>query len=395
VRRPSRSIALLSCGSWIFFACAGAPAKKPPPSFELIIDPALQGQSPAKLAAWLVYAETRRKVYEEQYETRRNPAADDYLIELRARAALAGFWREQRKKADVPADEYLDRLVAIDDAGQLETHVLLSFVKPGWTIPAAELARIDFAALKNLDLLEKDPPTYAVAKPASGGLWSDAPGMSLPDPEQFHPQRVPCTQSFPALRKAVQAWERERDELDGAPAAAESGAGFLRVLSLSRGDPPFAQRGATWVSPKPYWLLFIAGFCAIEHEKYELAEQWLESAVALAPELPAARMELTHALVSLRKFDRADAILDQSLAQSTDRCELARAWRRRGYIRFEQRRLEESRGAYLHSLELDPDSPIARSELELLRREIEHEGGHPDWYVPPASNQLVTVCPKA
>jgi hypothetical protein len=85
-------------------------------------------------------------------------------------------------------------------------------------------------------------------------------------------------------------------------------------------------------------------------------------------------------------------VIDDVLATQQDRCELARAWRRRGYIRFEQRRLDEARIAYQRSLEYDPDSKIARSELDLLRREITDNGGHPDWYVPPASTTHVTVC---
>jgi tetratricopeptide (TPR) repeat protein len=136
----------------------------------------------------------------------------------------------------------------------------------------------------------------------------------------------------------------------------------------------------------------VAGFCANDIEDYAGAERWLEAAMALSPTTPQAPNELTHALVFQRKFDRADAVIDTVLANTDDRCELARAWRRRGYIRFEQRRLDDSRIAYQKSLEYDPGSEIARSELALLHGEIEREGGHPDWYVPPASGTKVTVC---
>jgi tetratricopeptide (TPR) repeat protein len=388
--RRSTSIAGL-CG--VLVACASPPEQAARENFEIVLDTALQGQSTQQRAAWLLYATTRLKTYQQLQETRHNPAADDYLIELRARVALAGFWRDERKKADVPADEYLDRTVAMEAAGELEEHVLGAFLKPGWTIPPGEFERIDFAAVKVVS--PGETPTYATAKPRSGVLWPVVPGSSLPDPIALHPQRVPCTESLPKLRRAITARESEREQLDGEPAAADDSASFVRLLAASRVDSRHRTRGATWVSSRPYWMLFIAGFCANEQQDYAAAERWLESAVALSPSKPDARNELTHSLVFQGKFDRADAILDAILGSSQDRCELGYAWRRRGYIRFEQRRLDESRAAYLRSLEYDPGSAIARSELELLRRTIQQEGGNPDWYVPPASFQGVTTCPAS
>jgi tetratricopeptide (TPR) repeat protein len=263
---------------------------------------------------------------------------------------------------------------------------------PGWTIPADELARIDFGAVAELAREPIAAPTYAVPKSGAGALSSEIPGEALPDPLKLHPQQVPCTESLPTLRQAIRAWEQERDQLDGAPAAAEDRESFLRILAQSTGLAPFATRGATWVSPKPLWLLFEAGFCSIEHERYADAVRWLESAVEMAPDVHSVRMELVHALLSLREIDHADSLLDFTFSHSQDRCQLAGAWRQRGYIRFEQRRLEESRDAYLRSLEYDPNSALARSELAGLAHVIEQNGGNPKWYVPPASKTQLTVC---
>jgi tetratricopeptide (TPR) repeat protein len=379
---------------WLLGACATPPGEAAPDTFDVVLDPSVS-RSTVQGAAWIVYGLARGKTYNDLKSVRHNPAAEDYLIELRARAALAEFWRDQQGKPDVPSDSYLDWLVEIDAAGNLEEHVLAALFKPGWTIPAPELERVDFSALEQA-LPRDETPTYAIARPSSGKLSSDIPGFDLPDPIALHPSQVPCTQSLPTLRGAIAHWERERVALDGASAAANSGAEFIALIAAARNDPPFRTRGATWVSPRPYYLLFVAGFCAIELEEYEQAEQWLESAVAMAPNINTARMELAHALVSQGKLDRADAIIAPTLATSQDRCELARAWRRRGYIRFEQRRLDEARTAYLRSLEYDPDSGIARSELELLRREVAQHGGNPEWYVPPPSSpDRVTRCPDA
>jgi hypothetical protein len=376
---------------WVLGACATPPGDSAPDAFDVVLDPSVVSQSTVLGAAWSVYGLARVKAYGDLKSVRHNPAADDYLIELRARAELAAFWRDQQGKPDVPSDSYLDRLVEIDAAGNLEEHVLASLFKPGWTIPAPELERIDWSALEHA-LPRGETPTYATARPRSGKLSSDIPGFALPDPIALHPSQVPCTQSLPTLRRAIADWERERVTLDGAPAPANSDAEFLALIAAAHDDPPFRTRGATWVSPRVYLVLFLAGFCANEIEDYPDAERWLESAMALVPTSPHAPNELTHALVFQRKFDRADAVIDHVLAITQDRCELARAWRRRGYIRFEQRRLDESRIAYQRSLEYDPDSKIARSELELLRRAIVANGGQPDWYVPPASRTLVTDC---
>ena len=261
--------------------------------------------------------------------------------------------------------------------------------------PGDELARIDFAALSDLAREPIAAPSYALPKPGSGELRSDDSRGGAPRSAALHPARMPCTESLPTLRRATAEWDEKRDALDGEPLAAEDRPAFHAVLSAARESPAHRARGATWVSPRAYWMFFLAGFCAIEQEDYAQAERWLESAVALSPENETGRGELTHALVFQRKFDRADAIVETTIATSQDRCDLARAWRRRGYIRFEQRRLDEARAAYVRSLEYDPDSPIARSELELLRREITANGGSPDWYVPPTSVQHVTVCPPS
>ena len=383
------SIAVLLTG--LLAGCSTPTAPQREARFEITLDTSVQSQSTAQREAWRAYAAARIQAYQDLAPVRRNPAAEDYLIELRARSALARFWRDQQGKPDVPKDAYLDRLLEIEGAGLLEEHVLTALYQPGWTVPAAELAQLDFGALHQTPS-RPETPTLATARPQSGKLASEIPGYALPDPVTLHPSRIPCTDSLPTLRRAVASWEQEEKQLDGAPASANSDAEFRALIAADRGRSPFRERGATWVSPHAYFLLFVAGFCANEIEDYPRAERWLESAMAMAPRAPQVPMELAHALVSQRKFDRADAVIDHVLATMLDRCELARAWRRRGYIRFEQRRLDDSRIAYQRSLEYDPDSPIARSELDLLRRAVAENGGHPDWYVPPPSKTHVTVC---
>jgi tetratricopeptide (TPR) repeat protein len=386
----------LAC-AWLSAACANPPPPAPPSGngFDVVVDTESMTRPEPQRQAWLVYALGGIAAYKTHLDLRKNKAGDDFAIELSARSELATFWRDERSKG-ASADDYLDRLVALDDAGHLAEHVLVSLAKPGWTIPADELGRIDFAALRELAREPIAAPTYAIAKPRSAPLYAEPPGVGLPDPVPLAPPGSGCVQSMPTLRRAMSAWKSEVEQLDGAPTAADDRAGFIAVLSDLPPDAPQRARGATWVALRPYWLSFLAGFCSVELERIPDAERWLEQAVAMAPRHATARMELAHVLVMRRKFERADAILDDALAHSQDRCELARAWRRRGYIRFEQRRLDEAESAYRRSLEFDPESSIARSELDLLQREIANHGGTPQSYLPPPSNPTgVTTCPPS
>jgi len=145
---------------WVLGACATPPGDSAPDAFDVVLDPSVVSQSTVLGAAWSVYGLARVKAYGDLKSVRHNPAADDYLIELRARAELAAFWRDQQGKPDVPSDSYLDRLVEIDAAGNLEEHVLASLFKPGWTIPAPELERIDWSALEHA-LPRGETPTWA------------------------------------------------------------------------------------------------------------------------------------------------------------------------------------------------------------------------------------------
>jgi hypothetical protein len=103
------------------------------------------------------------------------------------------------------------------------------------------------------------------------------------------------------------------------------------------------------------------------------------------------RQELIHALVGPGQLDAADAELDEILEAAEHPCTLARAWRRRGYIRFEQQRWGEARDAYLRSREYEPDNELARSELELIREQVQ-PGDDPPPALPPQA--LVTQCKR-
>lgn len=356
-----------------------------------------QQDSDPYYGAWLIYALARGEAYMElQNQGSWNRSADDFLIEYRARDAMARVWQESRADRTA-ADPYLDRLVETTEAGFLDEYVALAFAKPGWTIPGEYLSGLEldgFVAWWSEQGDQIDNPTYAMAEPRSGPLWPVEPGAGLPDPNTLLPPSMPCSESMPILRDAVSMWQSEADRIDGIPIASADLSGFLNQALSIAGQPGAVERGATWVSNRTADIAFLGGFCAIEVMEFDVARPMLELAVALRPFDGSAKSELAHVYVSLEEYDLADSIIGELIAGLADPCALAREWRRRGFIRFEQGRLDEAREAYLTSLQFEPKSELALSELAILDQEIIDQGGTPLDYTAPEVFQSTTECTR-
>jgi tetratricopeptide (TPR) repeat protein len=377
---------------------AEAPAEDP----GAVVDvPALQGSGgesrpPAAGAAWLAYTTAQAATYEAARKAGDgNGSPDDFIVEAAARKALASVWRQARAGQSPPADAYLDQLVAIDDAGFIDEYVLSTFASPGWVVPAAALGGTDLPAFWRW----ANANVPGIASTASPRIEADAgtarpavPGADLPDPEGLSPGRRPCTEILAPLRSAVAAWDAHAAALPGAPVSALERGQFVVSLAVAGASEPFRSRGAVWVSTRPAELAFLAGYCAVDVQDYALAEGFLARAVGLMPLDPGPKLELSQALIGQGKFDQADALVGEIMDSTDDPCRTAQALRKRGYIRFEQGLLEEARAAYRKSLEYDPNSPVARSELEVLDAEIGRTGGKSEPYQPPPTEQLTTSC---
>jgi len=75
------------------------------------------------------------------------------------------------------------------------------------------------------------------------------------------------------------------------------------------------------------------------------------------------------ALGSLKRFDEALAVYDQGIALPEIRDpDKARMLRGRGFVLTEMGRLDEAEAAYHESLKLDPNSEIAKGELDYIAR---------------------------
>lgn len=358
--------------------------------------PSDEGSASPAASAWLAYGLMRGRVYQDlQIRGTANQSGDDFAIEHSARLALATVWRELKASGAAGADEYLDALVRIADAGFVDEYVTFVFGKPGWTIPAETLSGLDpeaFLRFFNDGFANMGNPTLAMAVPRAHPVFPDAPGSALPDPASLTPAEMPCDRSMEILNSALRDWDDEAARLDGAAiAAASSGEFLLHVLAAATSEP-LRSRGATWVNPRAAEVAFMSGYCAIELSDFDLAEEALTIAAGLQPANASIKSELAHAYLANGKLDEADRIVESMIEITDDRCDLGYAWRRRGYIRFEQGRLDEARAAYIKSLDYDPSSELARSELELLDAEIVEHGGEPPEYVPPDIVTTTTRC---
>jgi len=391
--RLALAIGLIGCQ---LTACAG-----PERSTAIIVDRdslkrAAGPRNAEASTAWVGYGVARAAAYDElRKKGGPDRSSDDYPVEVAARAALAEIWKELEAQQGDARDPYLDALVRINDAGFVEEYVVAAFAKPGWTIPAAGLARFDgpgFAQWwESSGLTGLESPTPVRLSTDEGPPRE--PGAALPDPATLAPSRARCGDSARRLDEALEQWDQEARELLGVAVIAEARGQFFQIAGRFASLEPYKTRGMTWVSPRPFALAFYAGFCAIESGDFRVAEKHLRRAVELAPYEPTSRLELAHVFVQRREFERADAEIDAALGSTEDRCTLGRAHRKRGFIRFEQGRLSDARAEYLRSLDYDPKSELARSELELLDREITRSGGEvPAPYQPPPSQTQLTEC---
>ena len=167
---------------------------------------------------------------------------------------------------------------------------------------------------------------------------------------------------------------------------------------LSR-DPRARRDGIVFVSPAALEILFAAGFCAVDRGDWPTAETMLRRAVELSPANANVRGELVQTLIMEQRPDEADSQLEIALAFSDSPCQTAMLWRKRAYILFDRGKLVDSYRAYARSLEFDPQSELARTEMNLIVTTLQRAGTYEtrSWRrsVAPANGKMhVTSCPR-
>jgi tetratricopeptide (TPR) repeat protein len=164
----------------------------------------------------------------------------------------------------------------------------------------------------------------------------------------------------------VADWQTRIDAASTVIVPARDKEDFAGALRDPRLRPAIADKGVTWASPELESLLFAAGFCAIEDERFDEAKADFLALLALNPLDEKAGRELAHVYVSTRRWDDGLKLVDAQLGLVRSDCARAVLWRKRGFILFEQLQLHEARAAYIKSLEYDPQSELARSEIRLI-----------------------------
>lgn len=366
---------------------------------EIVLAPEVLEGGAGKMGPWLAYGASKSLAIDERGAANPNAGVDDFDTEYAARAALADAWKELRGK-DVAKDPYLDLLVTVKDAGFLDEYVVLSFSRPGWTIPAKYLPGIrfnDFIRWSDAHLPKHDVPTLVEVRSANMPAHPLVLGDGLPASQDLSPERVPCQQSIGRLVEARQAWLAESKSLGAAPLAAADRRQFAMLLSWASEHAKDYPRGVVWVSPKAYSITFHTGFCAVDLQDYRAAIPILRAAISLAPNLTGPRSELVQALAMTKQSEAALEEVETLIQLSEGKCAAGIAWRKRGYVLFELGRLKEAYQAYQKSLEFDPQSKIAYDEMLLLARELLRTGqitsGEQGRYTPPpAGPQVTTRC---
>jgi tetratricopeptide (TPR) repeat protein len=352
----------------------------------VVIDQAVASGPSEVAGAWLLYG-VRIAAAEKPH---------DFAAEVAARAALADYWKEQR--AQGRHDPYLDALADVRAAGFIAEYTVAFLALPGWTVPAADVAKLNLDGFRRWARghLRGHRPTTAVAVLTTEER-PPVPGAELPANEDLDPRRVPCTALQPAIDDALRRWDADEAHLRPLPLSVSSIDQLLATFTLAARDPRARRDGIVLASPRVINAAFVAGFCAVDNGALADAERHLRRAVALAPGNANVRGELVQTLIMEKKLDDADAQLDVALEAANSACHSGVLWRKRGFILFDRGKLVESYKAYARSLEFDPGSAIARKEMQLITSTLRAAGRYDEkalesFKPPPPGELTVTDC---
>jgi tetratricopeptide (TPR) repeat protein len=354
--------------------------------------------SPDLIALWSVYGVALADAAE-------RAGRADYAGEVSARALLADRWKELRAEKQLEKrlhDPYLDQLVEVRDAGFIGEYVLAFLARPGWTVSGDELARLNAAAFKGwaASHLPRDHRAVTAATVRVRGLPpTPIPGSRLPGTAEVNPAETPCANLGPEIDRAVADWDREARALTPVALSIELAEQTLPSLEQLSRDPRARRDGVVFVAPAALEILFDAGFCAVDRGDWPTAEKMLRRAVELSPASANVRGELVQTLIMQKRPDEADSQLEIALAFSDSPCQTAMLWRKRAYILFDRGKLVDSYRAYARSLEFDPQSELARSEMNLIVATLQRAGTYDEKVlaplVAPANGKMhVTSCPR-
>ena len=148
---------------------------------------------------------------------------------------------------------------------------------------------------------------------------------------------------------------------------------FLSFLSLEeflafvKGQPP-PEREVVWLHPYYSQAHYYKGYALVQLERTREAIGEIQRAIDLNPMHGPFYLELAYIHARQRDFDRALSLYNHALERDyfPQKSATAAAYRGIGYIYIESGMLQEAVKMYEKSLELEPESGIARQELDYI-----------------------------
>jgi len=384
-----RSVWLLACLAFSW-SCAHATGGKevesasapPRTKSDIEISVAGKGVDPAIAKTWLAYALAQAELWIRPGKT--GSVEDRWgamSYELAGRELLASAWVEMKSEAKTE-DAYLDLMVDVAEAGLLPEYVLAFLSQPGWYVPPAVVAKLDFDrfaawAPAHLGAGEHFGLRGAwVTRQGGQPLFEPAPGSWAERLRQMTDER--CAEEEPKLAAIISRWEAERTALGGVvPIAAADRASFVDEVRAMSSSPRAREHGILWVSPTIGLAHFQAGFCANARNDSARAVDLVGRALELEPRRAHYLGELVHSLMVARRFPDALLAIEEGLSWIRSPCEVAGLLRRRGYVYVELKEHTLARVAYIQSLEFEPGNEHAKNELRLIESILRASGDTP------------------
>ena len=390
-------VALVGCGH---VGSSGKPSAPGTPGqngdFEVILAKELVGRKGSSPGAWLAYGMAKVAILQGKFSGVTASSSSDYGIELAARKTMVDVWREWQAKAG-DRDTYLDKLSEVEKAGFLQEYVIFYFARPGWNLPQTVFAQVDwngFVRYAKTNLQDHRGETWVEVVKKAAPAQASPPGSSLPRAQDLMPLNVPCAQSLQQIVPALSQWHDIETALPGSALALPADSSRLPTLEWLFSHPGQYPNGVSFVPSNIPQLYFLQGYCSVDAHDMAQAEQSLRNAAALAPLDGRIHLELVTALAAQKKLPDAQAEAELGLQYAVGKCQTGLAWRKKGFVLFELGKLADSYTAYQKSLDYDPSSKMALSELLLLTKEIDRQGMRPPAskpYLPPPASEITTT----
>lgn len=141
---------------------------------------------------------------------------------------------------------------------------------------------------------------------------------------------------------------------------------FLHYVTFAPNDGKQAM--ISWIKSAYPRAFFHLGFLKVKCGELEQAVAFLDAGLALEPANPKFLCEKAQALNGLKRFDEALALYRsiRQIGPHVTAHDLAVAWRGQGFTLIGLADLDAAEQAFHRSLEIEPESELARSELAYI-----------------------------